>query len=97
MLDKPPSILKICPVTQPASVESKNLAALAKSSAVPMRFKGCLCAAASFFSSLLNKLAAKGVSVSEGAMQLTLIFGASSAAIALVNPSSAPFDAATCV
>ena len=67
------------------------------SSEVPILFKGCLSAFASFFSSLFNNEAAKGVSVNEGAIQFTLILGAYSAANAFVNPSTAPFDADTCV
>ena len=50
---------------------------------------------ASFFSSEFNSVPAKGVLVIEGAIQFTLIFGANSAASALVNPSPAPFEDAT--
>jgi hypothetical protein len=40
-------------------------------------------------------LAASGVSVKEGAIQLTLIVGANSAESALVNPSMDPLEEAT--
>jgi len=50
---------------------------------------------ASRFASLFNKGSASGVSVRERAMQLTLIFGASSAAKDIDKPSIAPFDAET--
>ena len=43
--------------------------------------------------SLFKNLLAKGVSVIEEAIRLTLIFGAHSAARDLPRPSSAPFDA----
>ena len=65
------------------------------SSAVPMRFSGWRWALASLFSSVFNKLPASGVSVNDGAMQLTLMLGANSAANAFVNPSIAPFELAT--
>lgn len=68
---------------------------LAISVVVPILFKGCLCALASNFCSVFNNVAARGVLVREGAIQFTLIFGASSAANAFVNPSMAPLEAAT--
>ena len=68
----------------------------AMSMALPIRFIGCRCALASFFSGVFNKEPANGVSVNEGAMQLTRIVGANSAASALVRPSKAPFVVETC-
>ena len=51
---------------------------------------------ASFFSSDDKRLVAKGVSVRDGAIQFTLILAlANSAAKEMVNPSIAPFEAAT--
>lgn len=40
---------------------------------------------------VFNNEAASGVSVNDGATALTLIFGANSAARALIKPSTAPF------
>ena len=70
---------------------------LAMSAVVPILFRGWRSALASLFCSLFIKEAAKGVSVKDGAIQFTLILGAYSAANALVNPSSAPLEAATWV
>ena len=65
------------------------------SSAVPSLFKGCFSAFDALFSSLLIKSDARGLSVKEGAIALTLIFGANSAAKLLIRPSIAPFEIAT--
>ena len=94
-MDIPPSIPRIWPVIHCDLSDNKNTVASAMSVAEPIFFNGCRLAFASFFSSLDKSFAAKGVSVNEGAMQLTLIFGANSAAKDLVNPSMAPFETAT--
>ena len=91
----PPSTCNICPVIQFDLSDNKKQAISEMSLTVPTLFKGCLCALASIFCSLFNKLAAKGVFVKEGAIQFTLMLGASSADNALVSPSIAPLDAAT--
>ena len=93
----PPSTFSICPVIQLDFEESKNAAMFAMSPVVPILFKGCRSAFASFFCSVFNSEAAKGVSVKDGAIQFTRIIGASSAASAFVSPSMAPFEAATWV
>ncbi len=69
-----------CPLIQPLFPADKKWASAAISCAVPTRLSRCLAPAASFFSSELSSRAASGVSVSEGAMQLTRIVGAHSAA-----------------
>jgi hypothetical protein len=56
--DIPPSTCKICPVIQLACVERKNAAVFAMSSVVPILFKGCGSALASFFVRCLTKEAA---------------------------------------
>jgi len=96
-VDIPPSTWNICPEIQELSSLSKNLAVLAMSSAVPTLFNGWRWADFSFFSSLLKNFSANGVSVNDGAITLTLIFGAYSAAQALAKPSIAPLAAATLV
>ena len=53
------------------------------SSGLPIFFSGWRCALASFFSALLSNGPESGVSVIEGAIQLTLTLGANSAARAL--------------
>jgi len=93
--DMPPSTASTCPVIQEDLSESKKAARFATSSVVPILFSGCLFAFASFFASLLSNDELKGVSVIEGAIQLTRIDGANSAANALVKPSMAPFEEAT--
>ena len=85
----------IWPVIHPEASASRNSAIAAMSSTVPMRFKGCLSAIAARFWSLASNRSARGVSVNEGATQLTRILGASSAARERVNPSTAPLAAAT--
>ena len=73
MLDMPPSTLNICPVSQLAVSDNKNTLTPAISLVVPILPSGCRFYAASRFSVLDNKAAAKGVSVSDGAMAFTLI------------------------
>ena len=92
MLDIPPSIWKIWPVTQADFSVNKNAAALATSIAAPIFFNGWRCALFSTFSGVFKIWLASGVWVIEGATQLTLILGASSAANAFVKPSIAPFE-----
>ena len=91
----PPSTLMIWPVMKLAFSESKKAAIDAISWDVPTFCNGCLAAEASRFSGVFNSLSAKGVSVRDGAIQLTLIDGASSAASDLVSPSTAPLAADT--
>lgn len=74
---------------------SRNETAAASSSAFPFFLSGCLAALASFFSGVPKIFEARGVSVIEGAIAFTLIVGASSAASALVMPSTAPLEADT--
>ena len=76
----------IWPVIHDAWSESKNAAAEAMSAGAPIAFSGCRAAEASRFSGELRSLSARGVSVSEGAMQFTLIFGANSDASDRVRP-----------
>jgi NAD(P)-dependent dehydrogenase (short-subunit alcohol dehydrogenase family) len=87
--------IKLIQLVLPRLKKAENAAKFAMSSVVPIPFKGCRSALASFFCSLFNNEAAKGVSVNEGAIQFTLILGASSAASAFVKPSIAPLEAAT--
>ena len=65
--------------------------ALATSKALPTFFKGFRFSDASIFSGELINFSDNGVSVKDGATQLTLINGANSADKALVNPSMAHF------
>ena len=90
--DIPPSIDMICPVIHFDEGVSKNVANSATLEADPIDFKGCLSALACLFSSLLNSLEANRVSVSDGAIQLTRMVGANSAARDLVSPSMAPLE-----
>ena len=60
----------------------------------PMLCEGCLFLAASVLSGEESDGAAKLVSVSDGAMALTLTLGAHSAARDLTKPSTAPLAAA---
>ena len=93
----PPSTCNICPVIQLDLLDNKKQAISEISFTQPTLFKGWRSALDYIFCSLFNKLAAKGVSVKEGAIQFTLMLGASSADNALVSPSIAPLEAATCV
>jgi hypothetical protein len=89
-VERPPSTPITWPVIQPASGESKSAAIAAISSGSPKRWAACIAAIEFATASLLVSVAASGVRVNDGAMQFTLIFGASSAASARVNPSMAP-------
>lgn len=95
ILDIPPSTCSTCPVIQLDFSESRKVAVWAMSSALPIRFSGCRSALAFNFCSVLSNLSAKGVCVRDGAMALTRIWGANSAASDRVSPSMAPFEAAT--
>ena len=57
----------------------------------PTLFMGCLSDIISFFLSLLNNLSDNGVSTKDGAITLTLTFGAYSAASARAKPSISTF------
>ena len=94
MAERPPSAWMIWPVIQADCGDNRNAASLATSSASPILFKGCLSSEVFFFSSDERSRAASGVFVNDGAMQLTRILGANSAASERVSPSSAPFAAA---
>ena len=72
----------------------RKLAICATSSAELICLSGCLLFALSMASSFLKMEEARGVLVSVGAMQFTLILGANSAANDRVNPSIAPLAAA---
>ena len=85
-------MLIIWPVIHFDLSSSKYWVSWAISFAVPILFKGCLAAAFSILSSVFKNLFARGVLTIDGAMQLTLIFGANSAASYFVNPSSADFE-----
>ena len=80
---------------QPASGDRRKTARRAISSGRPSRLRGCCTASASAASSLLKSCSASGVRVSDGAIALTRIRGASSAASARVNPDTAPLDILT--
>lgn len=56
-----------------------------------MDWSGCRFSAASILASLPSRGEARGVLVREGAIALTRIFGASSAAREMVSPSRADF------
>ena len=71
---------------------SKNLTTSEISLADPISFKGCLFFALSNLVSELRNFSDMGVSKIDGAIVFTLIFGANSAANALVSPSIAPFE-----
>ena len=62
------------------------------SSGLPISFNGCLFLALSSLVSEFRNLSDIGVFNSDGAIALTLILGANSAARDLVNPSIAPLD-----
>lgn len=87
----PPSMPMIWPVIHPASSDTNKLAIGAISSGSPRRGMACMAAMAVAMLSLLVKPFARSVRVKEGAMQLTRILGASSAANDRVSPSIAPF------
>ena len=89
MVEYPPSICITWPVIQLALSDKRNSAMLAMSAGWPFLFSGFFAALASFFSSVFRSFAASGVSVKDGAIQFTLIFGENSAANALVKPSIA--------
>ena len=91
----PPSSCNTLPVIQLLSSPSKKVAACAISLALPILPKGCRSFAFSYLTSLFKNFDARGVSTKEGAMALTLILGANSAAKERVSPSIAPFEAAT--
>ena len=82
----PPSTWKICPDIQLLLSLNKKLAICALSSGFPNRFNGWRSADFSCLVSLFKNLSAKGVSVNDGAITLTLIFGAYSAAKAFAKP-----------
>lgn len=86
----PPSTWNIWPVVHAESLDNRNFAIAATSSAVPILFSGLRAARASRFSGVLISLEASGVSVNDGATQLTRMFGANSAASERVKPSTAP-------
>lgn len=88
----PPSTCMTWPVIHELWSDNRNAAIEAMSAALPILFNGWRCALAATFSSVESNCAANGVSVKDGAMQLTLILGANSAARALVSPSSAPLE-----
>src|SRR6476469_130107 len=96
MTDITPLIPNTCSFIHELLSETKNKAASANSVAVPILPKGCLLSDASLLSGVDIKFCAKGVSVKDGAMALTLIFEvANSAAKETVKPSTAPLEAAT--
>lgn len=88
----PPSTCMTWPVIQELCSDNRNAAIAAVSAALPTLFIGWRCALAATFSSVESNWAASGVSVKDGAMQLTLILGANSAARATVSPSMAPLE-----
>lgn len=92
--ESPPSGRRTWPVMKREASESRKETSWAMSSGWPVCWRGWRLAAASFFASLLSRGAASGVSVREGAMTLTRIFGASSAASERESPSTAAFAAA---
>ena len=91
MLDLPPSTPIICPVIQELFDVNKKFAKLAESTPFPILFNGCIFAIeSSIVEFLITELAIFDL-VKLGAIQLILIFGASSAAKATVKPSTAAF------
>mmetsp|Transcript_136930 Transcript_136930/g.237981 ORF Transcript_136930/g.237981 Transcript_136930/m.237981 type:complete len:217 (+) Transcript_136930:710-1360(+) len=90
---RPPSRPIICPVIHVAPSPKRNAVSSAASSGCPSRPRGCAAAMAAAIFSFETILPAKGVCMSDGAMQLTLTFGDHSAARAKVSPSTPPFAA----
>jgi hypothetical protein len=89
-LERPPSTLIICPVIQLESFETKKAASFAMSWICPILGMGCAADRLLTICSLDKSPLVKGVSVTEGAIALTRILGASSAAKERVKPWIAP-------
>ena len=79
---------------QPLAGDNRNAASAAASAGVPNRLSGYRAAIASRFAGEFSKRSANGVSTSAGAIALTRIRGAHSAASERTSPSTAPLAAA---
>ena len=95
MVESPPSTEIIWPVIHVDLSDRRKLIISEISSLFPILFRGCFSDDFWILTSLFKNLFARGVSTIDGAITLTLIFGANSAAKDLARPSIAPLDKAT--
>ena len=95
MVESPPSTEIIWPVIHVDLSDRRKLIISEISSLFPILFRGWFSDDFWTLTSLFKNLFARGVSTIDGAITLTLIFGANSAAKDLARPSIAPLDKAT--